>query len=79
MVLSHQGLKICGCDVVGTTLNPSPFHEQTVGHPAKHAQNPHSVVTLNPAAVVVVGDVQTLVQAIFDEPFQIVVRSASSV
>ena len=68
MVLGHKSLKIgCG-DVVGTALSAAPFHEQTVGHPAKHAQNQNSVVTLNPTAVVVVGDVQPLVQAALDPP-----------
>src|SRR5437667_11919125 len=54
--------------MMGPSLSGAPFHEETVGDSAKHAKYPHPVVTLNPAAVVIVGDVQTLVQPALNTP-----------
>ena len=66
MLLSHERLKIGRSNVIGPALSGSPFHEEAVGDSAKHAKHPHPIVTLDAAAVVIVGDVQTLVQAIFN-------------
>lgn len=68
MFFGHAGLKIGGRDLVGSALTRAPFHEQTNGQPAKHAQDPHAIVALDPAAIVVVGHIQTLVEAAFDAP-----------
>ena len=68
MFLSHQGLEIGGGYVVWARPRGSPFHKQAVGNPAEHAQDPHPVVALNPAAVVVIGNVQALMEAALDAP-----------
>jgi len=68
VVLSHERLKIGGSNVIGPALSGSPFHEEAVGDSAKHAKHPHPIVTLDSAAVVIVGDVQTLVKPALDAP-----------
>ena len=68
MVLSHERLKVGRSNLIGPALSGSPFHEEAVGDSAKHAKHPHPIVTLNSAAVVIVGDVQTLVKPALDAP-----------
>ena len=45
-----------------------PFHEEAVGNAAEHAQDPHGVGALHAAAIIIVRDVQSLVQPVFDTP-----------
>jgi hypothetical protein len=68
MIFGHPGLEAGRGHVVGTTLLSAPLDKEAVGEAAKHSQDPDSIITLDPAAVVVVGDIQTLVQAAFDAP-----------
>ena len=68
MIFSHQGLEGGGGDVVWTTLLGAPLDKEAVGDAAEHSQDPYSIIALHPAAVIVAGDVQTLVQAAFDAP-----------
>lgn len=66
MVLAHGGLKIGGGQVLGVGLMGTPLHEQAVTDTAECAGDGHGRGAANPAAVVVVGGVQALVQAVFD-------------
>ncbi len=68
MFFGHQGLEIGGGDVLGTALMLAPFHKQTVGDATVHSENQDTFVALDPAAVVVVGDIQPLMQATLDPP-----------
>jgi hypothetical protein len=46
----------------------APLHKNAIGDTAKHSQDPDTIITLDAAAVIIVGNVQTLVQATFDTP-----------
>ena len=66
--LTEKCLKIGGGHVIGAALHPAPFHEQAVGQPSKHPENPDAVVALHPAAILIIGDVQSLMESAFDSP-----------
>jgi hypothetical protein len=68
MIFSHKGLKVGSGNVLWATLMGAPLHKEADGEAAKHAQDPHAILILHPASVVVVGDVQALVQTAFDAP-----------
>ncbi len=68
MFFGHQGLEIGSGDVLGTALMLAPFHKQTVGDATEHSENQDAFVALDPAAVVIVGDIQPLMQTTFDPP-----------
>lgn len=68
MFFGHQGLEIGSGDVLGATLMLAPFHKQTVGDATEHSKNQDAFVALDPAAVVIVGDIQPLMQATLDSP-----------
>jgi hypothetical protein len=56
-------LEIGRGDVLGTALMLAPFYKQTVGDATVHCENQDAIVSLDPAAVVVVGDIQPVMQA----------------
>ena len=68
VVLSHGGLEIGGGLVLGVGLAGTPFHAQTVAQTAKHAQDPEARSLADAATVIVLRNIQSLVQAIFDAP-----------
>ena len=68
MIFRHPGLEAGGGDVCGAALPGAPLDKEAVGDAAEHSQDPYSIITLHPATVIVVGDVQALVQAAFDAP-----------
>src|ERR1051325_5780224 len=68
MFFGHQGMEICGCDVLGTALMLAPFHKQAIGDATVHSENQDAFVALDPAAVVIVRDIQPLMQATLDPP-----------
>ena len=66
MVFGHSRLEQ-GCGLVlGVRLISAPLHEQAVAEAAEQAHDEHAGREADAAAVVVLGDVQALVQAIFD-------------
>jgi len=54
--------------VVGFWLMCSPVHEEADDQAAHHAQDPQSVGVADPAPVVIEGDIQALVGAVFNAP-----------
>lgn len=46
----------------------NPFETQTVGQAAEDGQNSHAVSVAHPAEIIVVGNVQPLMQPVFDSP-----------
>ena len=54
--------------MTGIGLVTAPFHKQADGDATIRAQEQHAPITLHPAAVVVEGDVEALVQPIFYSP-----------
>ena len=68
MILSHKGLKVGGGDVIWARLMGAPLHKEAIGDAAKHSQDPDAIITLNPAPVIVVGNIQALMQTAFDTP-----------
>jgi len=52
---------------MGHRLVAAPFHEKAVAQAAKHPHEPKAAGTLDPAPVVVMGDIQTLVHG-FNSP-----------
>ena len=66
MVFGHGRLEE-GCGLVlGMRLVGAPFHEQAVAEASEQAHDEHAGGEADAAAVVVLGDVQALVQAVFD-------------
>ena len=68
MIFRHPGLEARRGQGVWTALRSAPPDKEAVGQAAEHAQDSYSMIPLPPAAVVVVTDVQTLVQAAFAAP-----------
>ena len=54
--------------MAGVGLLASPFHEQAVGDPTVGTQEQHPLITLDPAAIIVVRNVEPLVESAFDPP-----------
>jgi hypothetical protein len=68
VILRHGGLEI-GCGLVlGVGLAGTPFHAQTVAQTAEHAHDPQARSLADAATVIVLRNIQSLVQAIFDAP-----------
>jgi hypothetical protein len=66
VLLAHGGMKIgCG-QVLRVRLMGLPFHEEAVAQAAEQAHDEDAGREANPAAVVIVGDIQALVQPVFD-------------
>jgi len=66
--LAQISLEIGGGLVMGLGELGSPFHKETVGQPTHEGKDEHDIGMTDPAAIVVVGDVQTLVKAALDAP-----------
>ena len=67
-VSAEMALKVGGGFVVWVWELSFPLHEEAVGEAAHEAEEEHAVGMADAAAVVVVGDIQTLVEAVFDAP-----------
>ena len=69
MMFGVQGAeKVGGGLVPGFVLLAAPMHEQTVAEAAQHPYHPHGAGLAHPALIIVMGDVQALVQAVFNAP-----------
>ena len=68
MFFGHEGLEIGGGYVFRTTLKLAPFHEQAVGDAPVDSEDQHPFVALHPRAIVIVGNIQSLVKATLDAP-----------
>ena len=72
MFLFHERLKIGRGDVVWTALEMLPADGEAVGQASIHSQDEHGFGILNSTTVVVVGDVQSLMEAAFNAPAEAV-------
>ena len=68
VVFGQGGLEICRGDMIWASLVGSPLHEKAITQSQHHSENQHSVIVTDPAAVVVVGDIQTLMQSALNAP-----------
>src|SRR5271165_2004389 len=68
VVFGQGGLEIGGGDMVWTSLVSTPLDEEAIAQAQHHSEHQHGVVVANPAAVVVVGDIQALVQTALNAP-----------
>jgi hypothetical protein len=66
VILVHGGLKVGGCPIFGMGLMRAPLHEEAVADAPEQSGRKHGVRMANAATVVIMGNVQTLVQAVFD-------------
>ena len=66
MILAHGGLKVGGCQIFGMGLMRAPLQEEAVADAPEQSGHKHGVRMANAATVIVMGNVQTLVQAVFD-------------
>lgn len=66
MVLAHGREKISGGQMLRMRLVRAPLHEQAVADAAQETRDEDAGRQANPAAVVVVRNISTLVQAVFD-------------
>jgi hypothetical protein len=64
----HGTEEIGGGFVVGLVLTAAPMHEQAVTEAPKQSHDSHGLWFANPALVVQMRDVQSLVQPAFDAP-----------
>jgi len=65
---AHGGLEISKGFQVTLGLASSPFHEEAYGQATEHTEDPQAVGIAHAAAIIVQGNVQPLVQSIFDGP-----------
>ena len=68
MIFGHSFLELGGGDALGALLVAAPLDKEADGEAAEHAQHPDAIVTLDATTVVIVGDIQPLVEAVFDAP-----------
>ena len=66
VILVHGGLKVGGGQIFGMGLMRAPLHEEAVADAPEQSGHKHGVRMANAATVVIMGNVQTLMQAVFD-------------
>ena len=68
VVLAQGGLEVGGRQKLrmGTALMGAPLHEQAIADAPEQTGHKHGVRVLDAATIVVMRNVQTLVQAVFD-------------
>jgi hypothetical protein len=66
VILAHGGLEVGGRQMCRMGLMRTPLHEEAVADAPEQTGHKHGVRVANPATIIVVGNVQTLVQAVFD-------------
>jgi hypothetical protein len=66
VILAHGGLEVGGRQIFRMRLMRAPLHEQAIANAPEQPGYNHGVRMANPAAVIVMGDVQSLVQTVFD-------------
>src|SRR6516162_2155459 len=54
--------------MIWASLVGAPFHEKAITETQHHSENQDSVMVTDPAAVVVVGDIQALMQTALNAP-----------
>src|SRR5262249_53767228 len=54
--------------MIWASLVGAPFHEKAITEAQHHSENQDSVMVTDPAAVVVVGDIQALMQTALNAP-----------
>ncbi len=68
VVFGHKRLEI-GCRfVLGLALARPPFHKKAVAEASEHTDDPNPIGTAYATSIIVVGDIQTLMGAVFDAP-----------
>ena len=66
MILAHRGLEIGGRQKLGMGLMRAPFHEEAVADAPEDTGHEHGARMANAATIIVMGNIQALVQAVFD-------------
>lgn len=66
MILAHGGLEVSGRQMLRMGLMRAPLHEETVADAPEQTGHKHGVGVANAATIIVMGNVQTLVQAVFN-------------
>ena len=66
VILAHGGLEVGGRQMFRMALMRAPLHEEAVADAPKQTGHKHGVRVANPATIIVMGNVQTLVQAVFN-------------
>jgi len=66
VIFAHGGLEIGGSQVFRMRLMRAPLHEEAVADAPEQSGHKHGVRMANAATVVIMRNVQTLVQAVFD-------------
>ena len=66
VIFAHGGLEIGGRQVFRMRLMRAPLHEEAVADAPEQPGHKHGVRVANSATIIVMGNVQTLVQAVFD-------------
>jgi hypothetical protein len=68
VVCGQGGLEIGGGDMVWASLVSTPLDEEAIAQAKHHSENQHGIVVAHPAAVIVMGDIQALVQTALNAP-----------
>lgn len=66
MILAHGGLEVGGRQVFRMGLMRAPLHEEAVTDAPEQTGHKQGVRVANPATIIVMGNVQTLVQAVLN-------------
>ena len=68
VLFAHGGMEVSGGLVLRMRLQGAPVHKQTVSQASKHAHEKDSLGASNAAEVVMIGDIQPLMGAVFNSP-----------
>lgn len=66
VILAQGGLEVGGRQKLGMGLMRAPFQEEAVADAPEDTSHEHGVRMVNAATIIIVGNVQALVQAVFD-------------
>ncbi len=66
VLLAHGGLEVGGRQIFRMGLIRAPLHEEAVADASEQTGHKQGIRVANPAAIIVMGNVQALVQAVFD-------------
>ena len=68
MICAQDGLESGGGYLVWAPLRGTPVHEEAVGYSSIYSEYEHSLITSYSAAIIVIGNVQSLVETAFYSP-----------
>ena len=66
VIFGQGGLEISGGDMAWASPESAPLHKEAIAQAQDHSENQDRIVVAHPAAVVIVGDIQALMQSVLN-------------